>query len=151
MTQTIVEQLKIGQLCLWHPGVIEVLKQSSDWHPETDLYDLIGMKPHFWAGHSAIIEGSVLPIASFTVITKDGLLAKTEVLALPFPSSIVPSALGQEILARKIREAVHEQIQEGLDTLSEAVKNQPLTHNFSSTFINLEIFRLMQIGQLAES
>ncbi|MDY7005944.1 MAG: hypothetical protein SWX82_18960 [Cyanobacteriota bacterium] len=143
-------ELKIGQLHLWHPDIIEILKRSKGWHPEANFYDLIGMKPDLWAAHSVGPVGHVLPMLSFTSINSRGNETKTAVVALPYPSSFVLTESQRIAYSQDIKEAVHQEIEETSKIMLYSPKARPFSQDFNSTFLVLEILRLQKRNELKE-
>ncbi|NEN89772.1 MAG: hypothetical protein F6K48_12995 [Okeania sp. SIO3H1] len=143
-------QLTIGQLNLWHPGIIEILKRSKGWHPEADFYDLIGMKPDLWAAHSVGPEGQILPMLSFTSLDSETGSIDTQVVGLPYSSSLTLTVVQQTLYADAIQEATSNELQRVMDKIISSPKGSPFSQVFDSTLVILEVLRLQQCGELME-
>ncbi|NET46746.1 hypothetical protein [Okeania sp. SIO2B3] len=143
-------QLTIGQLNLWHPGIIKILKRSKGWHPEADFYDLIDMKPDLWAAHSVGPEGQILPMLSFTRIDAETGEIETQVISLPYSSSHVLTGIQERIYTKLIQDAVCQGLNGVMKVVIDSPKGRPFSQAFDSTFIILEVLRLQQCGELME-
>ncbi|NET46799.1 hypothetical protein [Okeania sp. SIO2B3] len=143
-------QLTIGKLNLWHPGIIQLLKRSKGWHPEADFYDLLGMKPDLWAAHSVGPEGQIFPMLSFTSLDGEVGSINTQVVGLPYPSSLALTKIQQALYADAIQEATYHELQGVVDKIMDSPEGSPFSQTFNSTFVILEVLRLQQCGELME-
>ncbi|MGK7918755.1 MAG: hypothetical protein AB4080_01935 [Trichodesmium sp.] len=132
-------KINVGHQSPWFDGLEKIFRDMKAWHPEADLFDLLGMKPQMWACHSLEFEWGQLSMLSFSRIYAQSGNLQTEIICLPQEKSKIPS---QEILKSVgdgLKSLIGQDIEETVIEISGIMEGEIQSKPFTSTFIAIEL------------